>query len=126
MPKQNKALQDKIRELQLRRLRQSDAVVRQGSKEVPAKKQSKPLGYKMQNTFEKNLRGVPGGSRSRMASELRMIEAEGTGCKTRAEGIGLLRSMRNANTTSGSYVTTVVREPQGVVSDAQGRKAFGR
>jgi len=126
VPKQNKALEDKIRELQLRRLRSTDAVVRRGNKEVPAKKKSKPLGYKMQNTFERNLRGVPGGSRSRLASELRMIEAEGTGCKTRKEEIGLLRSARNANTTQGSYVTTVVREPQGVVSDAQGRKVFGR
>lgn len=115
------ALKDKIKELQLRRLRQSDAVVRKGNAEVPAKKKSKPLPYKMQNTFENNLKGVPGGFWFKQA------QAERTGTRTRKDEIGLLRSARNANTTQGSYIrTTVVDESGRNMADAQGRKVFGR
>lgn len=126
MPKQKDLLKDKIRELQLRRLRQSDSQIRRGNDYVPAKKKAKPLGYKMQNTFDQNLRGVPGGALNHTASAIKMIAAPGTGTRTRREEIGLLRSARNANTTSGSYISTVVREGDEQVSDAQGRKVFGR
>lgn len=129
MPKQNDALKAKIRELQLRRLRQAaewDRAIRKTG-EVPAKKKSKPVGYKMQNTFDANLRGLPGGSHVRVVSELRQGAADRTGCIVREEGIGVLHSARNANTTSGSYIRSVVLEADGrVVSDAQGRKVFGR
>lgn len=114
-------LKDKIRELQLRRL--YGVQVRQRTTgEVPAKKKSKPVGYKMQNTFDANLRGVPGGSRWRVGSEIRMVSADRTGCKVRKEPIGVLRSARNANTTQGSYITTVIPGE----TDMQGRKVFGR
>lgn len=89
---------------------------------VPYKKKSKPVGYKMQNTFEKNLRGVPGGSRSRTGSMIRMIDAPNTGTKLGPE-IGMLRSAHNANTTQGSYVRTRVVDER---TDAQGRVEFGR
>jgi hypothetical protein len=126
MPKQNDALKAKIRELQLRRLRSSEGVVRRGNDYVPSKRSTKKSG-KMQNTFDKNLRGVPGGSRARVVSELRQGAADRTGCIVREEGIGVLHSARNANTTSGSYIRSVVLEADGrVVSDAQGRKVFGR
>ena len=130
MPKKLTPLQLKIEAL-AKQHRASDYTVRKGSKEVPAKKKSKPLGYKMQNTFEKNLRSVPGGSRSRAVSELRMIEATGTGCKVasqeQAKKLGPMRSMRNANTTQGSYVTTIVEDESfRLVSDAQGRRVYGR
>jgi hypothetical protein len=118
-------LKDKIRELQLRRLKAADGVVRKGNAAVPAKKKSKPVGYKMQNTFEKNLRGLPGGGFGGTAV-IRMAEAKGTGTKVRKEGIGVRASARNANTTQGSYIRTEVRENGRLVSDAQGRKNFGR
>jgi hypothetical protein len=89
---------------------------------VPPKKKSKPVSYKMQNTFEKNLRGIPGGR-----SLVKQADAPRTGTKVRKEGIGLLRSSRNANTTQGNYTRSVVTDEQGnVVSDAQGRKVFGK
>lgn len=117
----NKDLKDKIRELQLRRLRTTQATLRRGNDEVPRKKDTHSLPYKMQNTFANNLRGVPGGTWFRMA------QAEGTGTRTRQDAIGVLRSARNANTTTGSYVrSVVVDESGGLVSDAQGRKGFGR
>lgn len=76
---------------------------------VPCKKKSKPVGYKMQNTFEKNLRGVPGGNLSRgiTAATIKMIAAPTTGTRIRKEGIGMLASARNANTTQGSYVEII-------------------
>jgi|SRR5687768_13486196 len=128
MPKKNEALEAKIRELQLRKLRQRTSELR-STGSVPTKKKSKPVGYKMQNTFEKSLRGVPGGSMSRgvTAATLKMIAAKGTGTKVREEEIGVLRSARNANTTQGSYITTIVTNTDGTVeSDRQGRKEFGR
>jgi hypothetical protein len=122
----SKQLQDKIRELQLRRLSSSQSMLQRGNDYVPAKKKSKPVGYKMQNTFNSNLSGLPGGSRVQAVSQLRMIEAAVTGCRTRKDEIGALRSARNSNTTQGSYIRTVVREDEVVVSDRQGRKVFGR
>lgn len=119
MKKLNK-LQARALELQLKHLRDTSAVQRSVG-EVPCKKKSKPLGYKMQNTFERSVQGVPGGK-----SLIRQMDAKGTGCKVRKEEIGPLRSARNANTTSGNYVTTIVREGDKVVSDRQGRKEFGR
>jgi thioredoxin reductase len=121
-----KALEDKVREIQLRRLRQMDSLVRKGNHEVPNKKKSKPLGYKMQNTFAKNLQGLPGGTRIQAISERMMVDAANTGCKVRKEGIGVLRSARNANTTQGSQNRSIVTDETGrVVSDRQGRKGFG-
>jgi hypothetical protein len=121
-----KQLEDKVREIQLRRLRSMDSLVRKGNHEVPNKKKSKPLGYKMQNTFANNLAGLPGGTRIQAISERKMVDAPNTGCKVRKEGIGVLRSARNANTTQGSYFRSVVKDETGaVVSDAQGRKGFG-
>lgn len=100
---------------------------RQGApSSVPAKKKSKPVSYKMQNTFERNLRGVPGAGRFPEGSIIKMIAAETTGTVIRKEPIGLLRSGRNANTTQGSYITTIVTSESRVESDSQGRKAFGR
>ena len=125
MPKQDE-VHKRIRELQLKRLQQQSAMLRRGNDYVPKKKDAKPLGYKLQNTFEKNLRGVPGSSRGVAASAIIEIEAARTGTRTRKEEIGLLRSARNANTTQGNYVTSVVTEGTVVVSDAQGRKVFGR
>lgn len=111
----NQSTKDKIKELQLRRLASQGRMLSKGNGEVPSKKKSKPLPYKMQNTFEKSLRGVPGGHWLDQATNPK------TGCKVGPE-IGLLRSARNANTTQGSYVTTrIVGE-----TDNQGRKAFGR
>ena len=119
MPKQT-PLQKKIQELQLRRLASRQTELRRGNDYVPRKVDSKPLPYKMQNTFDKNLSGLPGGGR--VGSEIRMVSAARTGCKVRKEGIGLLRSARNSNTTQGSYITTVIPGE----TDAQGRKVFGR
>ena len=59
------SIDNKVRELQLRILRGKQQLLAKGNAEVPCKKKSKPLGYKLQNTFEKNLKGVPGGSMSR-------------------------------------------------------------
>jgi hypothetical protein len=92
------AFEAKVLELQLRRLRG----VQMANKTVPPKKGTKK-SVRMQNTFEKNLRGVPGGH------WLRMAHTAETGCRTRPENIGVLRSARNANTTQGSYIETVVR-----------------
>jgi hypothetical protein len=123
VPKQD--LQKKIQELQLRRLRSTDALLRKGNAEVPNKKKSKPVGYKMQNTFEKNLRSVPGGRG--LAGVIKMIAAPGTGTQVRKESIGMLRSARNCNTTQGGYGRSVVVDESGrVVSDKQGRLEFGR
>lgn len=123
MPKKNTALENKIRELQLRALRSRQGELkRTGS--VPSKKKSKPVGYKLQNTFDRSLQGVPGGKG--LAGIINMVESPRTGTRVRKEEIGLLRSARNANTTQGNYVTTVVREGTRVVSDPQGRKEFGR
>lgn len=123
-----KELQDKVREIQLRVLRQREATLKRGNDYVPTKKKSKPLGYKMQNTFERNLRGVPGGSMSRGVGVaiMKMAQAPTTGTKTGKE-IGILRSARNANTTQGSHNRSVVTDESGhVVCDAQGRRVFGR
>jgi hypothetical protein len=123
------ALELKVQELQLRALRSRQTMLAKGNAEVPAKKKSKPVGYKMQNTFEKSLKGVPGGSFSRGAESviINMIAAKGTGTQVRKEGIGVLRSARNANTTQGNYTRSVVKdETDQIVSDAQGRVEFGR
>ena len=90
--------------------------VRQSTDNVPAKKSTK-RHRKMQNTFDRSMAGAPGGHWFKQA------HAATTGCRTRAEGIGVLRSARNANTTQGSYITTTVN---GEATDPQGRKAFGR
>jgi hypothetical protein len=119
-------LDQKVREIQLKVLAQKQRTLKRGNDYVPNKKKSKPLGYKMQNTFAKNLQGVPGGTRIAAISDMKMIEARGTGTIVRKEGIGVLRSARNANTTQGSYFTSIVTDESGrVVSDRQGRKGFG-
>jgi hypothetical protein len=125
-------------EAKLRALRAAQGTLSSG---MNTKKKAKPVGYKMQNTFDRSLEGVPGGSmrRSVTAAVVKMIAAPETGCRTRKESIGVLASARNANTTQGSYNRTVVVEPSvvhdhkptwgccaNVVSDAQGRKVFGR
>jgi hypothetical protein len=117
MSKPKPDLKDKIRELQLKRLAQAQRGLR-STGSAPSKRAIK-VHQKQQNTFEKNLRGVPGGGWFAMA------HATKTGTRTGPE-IGLLRSARNANTTQGSYVQTIVREGSRVVSDSQGRKVFGR
>jgi hypothetical protein len=125
----NEAFEQKVRELQLRALRSRQSQLSRGNDYVPGKKKSKPLGYKLQNTFEKNLRGVPGGSMARgvTASIIKMVAAPSTGTQVRKEGIGVMRSARNANTTQGGYNRSIVRDEDGnVSSDAQGRKVFGR
>lgn len=110
----------KVRELQqrLRALRTRQGELRKTGV-VPTKKQSKPLPYKMQDTFKENLKGVPGGG------IVGMIGAAKTGTRVRREGaIGLLRSARNANTTQGYY--NRIEEVGATVVDAQGRRTFGR
>jgi hypothetical protein len=120
-------LKDKIRELQLRRLRQQQGVLKRGNDVVPSKKSVKYSGKVTVSTADQNLRGVPGNSRNKYTSMVQEIAAAHTGTKTRKEGIGVLRSARNANTTQGAYVTSiVVDESDRWVGDAQGRKAFGR
>jgi len=114
------ALEQKIQELQLKA---KGLMLAKGNAEVPSKKHSKPVGYKLQNTFESNLRGVPGGKGG--GGVINMIAARTTGTRL-GPSIGVLRSARNANTTQGSYITTIVHEETNVVSDAQGRKVFGR
>ena len=87
----------------------------------PTKKKAKGSSQPLQNTFTRNLQGVPGGGL------VGMIAAKKTGTKVRSESIGLLRSARNANTTQGNYITTVTEDESGrVVSDPQGRRVFGR
>lgn len=121
--RQSKAdLQLKVREIQLRVLRQRQHSLGSGGN---TKKKAKPVGYKMQNTFEKSLKGVPGGSMSRgvASSLLKQIEAPNTGTRVRDSSIGLMKSMRNANTTQGNYTTTILRDQTGdVISNAQGRR----
>lgn len=112
----------KVRELQqrLRALRTRQGELRKTGV-VPTKKQSKPLPYKMQNTFEKALKGVPGGG------IVGMIGAAKTGTRVRKEPLGLLRSARNANTTQGYYNRIEeVDESGATVVDRQGRRTFGR
>jgi hypothetical protein len=107
------------------------ATQRQSNKDqlVPPKKKSKPVGYKMQDTFAKNLQGLPGGTRLGSGSAIairKMVDAPTTGAVVRKESIGVLRSARNCNTTSGNYTRSIVTDETGeVVSDAQGRKKFG-
>lgn len=93
---------------------------------VPSKGQIKYNGRATVSTFEQSLRGVPGTSRNKYTSMVQEIAAPHTGTKVRKEGIGVLRSARNANTTQGSYIRTEVTENGQLVSDAQGRKVFGR
>jgi hypothetical protein len=113
-------------EANLKRLRQKTANFNK-NREVPTKKRSKPLGYKMQNTFQNNLKGVPGGSRIQAISIRKMVDAERTGCVVSEKTIGVMKSARNANTTTGSYNTSTVEdESYRLMSDAQGRKEFGR
>jgi hypothetical protein len=103
------------------------AKVAQGNRGlVPSKGQIKYSGRATVSTFEQSLRGVPGTSRNKYTSMVQEIAAPHTGTRTRKEGIGVLRSARNANTTQGSYIRTEVRENGQLVSDAQGRKEFGR
>ncbi len=113
-------------EILARRLRDGDLRVRlQSTDKVPSKRKSKPKPYKMQNTFEKSLRSVPGGvySRNRTIGLAKMVEAKTTGTRVVDKAPGTMRSCRNANTTSGSYVSTVLRDQTGdVISNAQGRR----
>jgi len=124
MPKSNlqQKLEENRKKVLAQRWRQADNTVRRQSTDfVPAKKKSKPLGYKMQNTFERSLKGVPGGRGG--ASIIKMVAAKGTGTKTVDKAPGTMKSMRNANTTQGSYNTTVLQDQTGdVVSNAQGRR----
>jgi hypothetical protein len=121
------SLKDKVLELQLRRLRQQQGILKKGNDYVPSKSRIKYSGKVTVGTADQNLRGVPGNSRNKYTSMVQEIAAAGTGTRTRKEGIGVLRSARNANTTQGNYNPTIVREAGGrVVSDAQGRKVFGR
>jgi hypothetical protein len=115
-------LQLKVREIQLRVLRQRQHSLGSGGN---TKKKAKPVGYKMQNTFEKSLKGVPGGSMSRgvASSLLKQMQAPNTGTKVVAAAPGLMKSMRNANTTQGHYNTTVLQDQTGdVISNAQGQR----
>lgn len=94
---------------------------------VPRKADSKPVGYKMQNTFEENLKGVPGSSMYRNAhvSLVQQIQAKTTGTRVvKPEDVpGWMKSMRNCNTTQGSYNQTILTDQLGdTVSDAQGRR----
>lgn len=107
-------------EATLQRLRKANG--RQVSTgEVPRKSKTKHASRASVSTFAKSLQGVPNGG------IVGMIAAPRTGARVRRESIGVLRSATNANTTSGSYNTTVVRdETKAVVSNAQGRVEFGR
>lgn len=94
---------------------------------VPRKADSKPVGYKMQNTFEENLKGVPGTSMSRGVtfSLVQQIQAKTTGTRVvKPEDVpGWMKSMRNCNTTQGSYNQTILTDQLGdTVSDVQGRR----
>jgi len=98
-------------------------------KERPITKKDCKTGYKLQNTFDRNLRGVPGGrmdsTGSRAGATVKMISAKGTGTKTvpNEKVPGLTKSARNSNTTQGSYVTTILRDQTtDVISNAQGRR----
>src|SRR5690349_23598292 len=77
----------------------------EGNKVVPSKKKSKPLPYKMQNTFKKNLQGVPSGG------IIGMTEAKGTGTKVadseQLKRLGVMRSAWNSNTTQGNYIKPI-------------------
>jgi hypothetical protein len=126
VPKQQKT-SDKVRELQLRLLRQRQATLKRGNDYVPSKGSIKYSGRASETTAEQNLRGVPGNSRNKYTSMVQEIAAAHTGTRTRPTSIGILRSARNANTTSGSHNRSVViDESSRVVSDAQGRMVFGR
>jgi len=110
-------------EFRLKLLRQRERQLRRGNDYVPTKKSAKPVGYKMQNTFEENLRGVPGGSRVQAVSLLKQMQAATTGTKVVEKAPGLMRSMRNANTTQGSYIRTELRDQTGdLISNPQGRR----
>jgi hypothetical protein len=116
---------NKVREIQLRLLAQRQRSLGSGGN---TKKKAKPVGYKMQNTFEKSVRGMPGGSFSRGTAIpiMKMIEAKTTGCRVAFEDqekrLGPMRSMRNANTTQGGYGTQILKDQTGdVISNAQGR-----
>ena len=122
-------LQARIQELKERRetaLRKQGRALASGGN---TKKKAKPVGYKMQNTFEKSVQGVPGGSFSRGAAipHLKMVQAKHTGTRVMgkedaARRLGLMRSMRNANTTQGGYYTQVLQDQTGdVISNRQGR-----
>jgi hypothetical protein len=89
----------------------------------PTKKKAKGRVPKMQDTFARNLAGIPGGKGG--IGYLKMCGAAKTGAVTRKTDIGLLRSAFNANTTQGSQVTCRVEDETGqVVSNAQGRVAW--
>jgi hypothetical protein len=108
----------KEQQLMLRFRRSAKGQRTQSTDNVPAKKKSKPLGYKMQNTFKRSVEGCPGGT-----SLVRQMDAKGTGCRTTANPPGQMKSMRNANTTQGSYVRTELRDQTGdVISNRQGRR----
>jgi hypothetical protein len=125
--KSGQELKDKIQELKLRRLRSSQATLRRGNDVVPSKKSVKYSGRVTVPQLEQNLRGVPGNSRNKYTSMVQEINAKHTGTVVRKDAIGVLRSARNANTTQGSYIKTVVQDEDGnVSSDSQGRKVFGR
>lgn len=71
---------------------------------VPAKGRTKKK-IKQQNTFQRNLQGVPGGSRGgfRLTYVVlqKMVEAEDTGTRLASDGeiVRLVRSASNAHTT---------------------------
>lgn len=99
MTRNSKQLQE---ELVIRNWQRKVAALRQR----PVTKKDCKLGYKQQNTFERNLKGVPGGSQHQGASIVKMIAAKHTGTKTRPDTIGFLASAKNCNTTQGSYIET--------------------
>jgi hypothetical protein len=74
---------------------------------APPKKQTK-LPAKLQNTFLKNLQGVPGGGYQVGSYRWyqRMVEAVETGCRvaTAQQEQNLERSAQNCNTTRENYI----------------------
>jgi hypothetical protein len=91
----------KLEELARRWARARRTQVRQSTDQVPSKKSTKKHG-KMQNTFDRSMRGCPGGGIAKMAW------AAETGCRTTNKVLSAAESMRNANTTQGSYISTKV------------------
>lgn len=82
--------------------------VEQKELNIPPKKHTRLPG-KMQNTFQENLRGVPGAG-YKVGTYWwyqKMIEAEDTGCRvaTAEQERRLEHSATNSNTTQGNYVT---------------------
>jgi len=79
-----------------------------GAGNIPRKKDTKGSTEKLQNTFLKNLAGVPGGG-YKVGTYWwyqAMVEAETTGCRvaTPEQEQKLERSAQNAYTTKGNYI----------------------